>query len=74
MSTKPGVTRRPSASISRVAALVDGADVDDPVAVDRDVGAARRRARPVDDRATPDHQVVAHGPSTYGPVGPLATI
>ncbi len=73
-STKPGVTRRPSASISCVPLVVHGTDVDDAVAIDRDVRAARRRARPVDDRATPDHQVVSHGPSTYGPVGLLATI
>ena len=37
-STKPGVTSRPVASISRRAALVDLADRDDAVAVDRDVG------------------------------------
>ena len=45
MSTKPGVTSRPSASISRVAALVDVAHRGDGRAGDRDVAPEGRCAR-----------------------------
>ena len=51
MSTKPGVTYAPSASIVRVRPAVDLADLDDAVAVDRDV--ARERPAPVPSTIVP---------------------
>ena len=45
MSTKPGVTNAPSASIVRRPRPPTVADLDDPVAVDRDVAGEARRAR-----------------------------
>ena len=61
-STKPGVTRRPSASITRPAPPASTvADRGDAVAVDGDVGPAGRRPGAVDDGAARDHQVVRHG-------------
>ena len=35
-------------------------DLDDEVAVDRNVGDRRRRAGAIDDHSSPDHQVVWH--------------
>ena len=51
MSMKPGATTWPAASITAVASPARrGTDGGDPVAVERDVGGARGRAAPVDDR------------------------
>ena len=58
MSTKPGVTSRPSASTLAPAGAVDRADLGDAPAVDRDVGGAAGRAGAVDDGAAADDQVV----------------
>ena len=44
-STKPGVTYAPSASMIAAAAVLDLADRDDAVAVDRDIGASPARSR-----------------------------
>ncbi len=46
------------------AALGHRADRDDPIAVDGHVRGSRRRARAVDERAVPDHEVV-HGGQRY---------
>ena len=62
MSTKPGVTYAPSASIDAAAVVVTVADLDDPIAVDRDIATYAVRARAVDDRAAPDHHVMRHCP------------
>ena len=51
MSTKPGVTYAPSASIVAPAVLCHVADRDDAVAVDRDVAAPGRSSGAVDDRS-----------------------
>ena len=60
MSTNPGVTTRPSASIVSRRLAVDVADRGDAVAVDGDVGRDRRAPGAVDDRPVPDHEVVCH--------------
>ena len=61
MSTKPGVTASPSASIVRLPAAADPADLDDAVAFDRDVARERVGSGAVDDRSALDHQVMRHG-------------
>ena len=61
MSTKPGVTIAPAASMSRpLGSLIDGSMADDAIAGDRDVAAVWRRAGAVDDDASANHDVVAH--------------
>ena len=60
MSTKPGVTSRPSASIDALRGLAARVDVGDDAVVDRDVGRARLGAGSVDDGAAPDDQIVRH--------------
>ena len=64
MSTNPGVTSRPLASISRRAPAGDAADLGDAVAVDGDIGPDRAGAGPVDHVAVTDHDVV-HGPGSF---------
>jgi hypothetical protein len=39
----------------------DAADRDDPVALDRNVAGESGSARPVDDGAAADHEIVGHG-------------
>ena len=58
MSTKPGVTWAPSRVDLAPAAVVDRPDRGDAVAVDRHVAGGRRPARTVDDRPTPDHEIM----------------
>ena len=70
MSTKPGVTNAPSASIVRVGRRRSTvADLDDAVAVDRDV-AGERGARPVPSTTVPPRitrsWVMAGGSRTRG--------
>ena len=60
-STQPGVTSRPSASISRLRRPGLAADRGDPLAVDRDVAGEGRRAGAVDDRAAANDDVVHLG-------------
>ena len=74
MSTKPGVTRRPSASISRrpVWSTPPSSSVDDrgdQVAGDRDVGDSTRRPGAIDDGAVSDDDVRSHVP----PLNAIAT-
>ena len=58
MSTKPGVTTRSVASITRVRRADDvGRDVDDVIVDDRNIGDSRRRAGAVDHRATANQHV-----------------
>ena len=62
MSTKPGVTSRPLASISSAPLPGDLADGGDLAVLDRDIGLARAGARAVGHRAAADDQIeVRHG-------------
>ena len=45
------------------------ADLDDPLAVDREIAREAGSARSVDDRATPDHHVMRHGLKRSPPEG-----
>ncbi len=54
----PGMTSAPSASISRTALPVDGADLDDDAVAHGDVGGPGVGAGPVDDGTAADDQVV----------------
>ena len=66
MSTKPGATTLPSASIVRVAGVVDVADGRDAAVADADVGEPAGRTGAVDDRAAADDHV-EHGPTIVQP-------
>ena len=58
MSTKPGVTSKPSASMRSRAALASTRPTSDDLSVrDRDVGGTRRRAGAVDDGAAGDDEI-----------------
>ena len=65
MSTKPGVTSFPSASIVRFAASSIVADGGDPIALDSNVRVATGTAGTVDDRAVPDGEIVSHASSLW---------
>ena len=58
MSTKPGVTSRPSASIVRSAEPLDRPHLGDHTAGDRHVGAPSGCTRSVDDPAAADDEIV----------------